>query len=204
MNSKIATEDYVLEIRAQKYPLEMAAKVLLEQTGINTYPINVWEIARKLGFKIFDAKFDDKNVSGMMFDKSETPDVLIDIDKEAKRAIILNKAESKENQAFTVAHEIGHFVLHVDETNDFFEAFHVTREKDENQLTEQEKTKKIQEDVADKFAAMLLMPSDVFKYHIETSPNKNNRETLEKELSEAFLVSSKAVKKRFEELEINL
>ncbi len=201
MAVKKVTPEYILEIRDNKYSVENAVSRILEECGIDKYPVDVWKIAKTLGFTVFEANFKDDCNSGMMFDKKEVPEAFKKYD--AKRAIVLNRKESAIGQAFTVAHEIAHFSLHVNDKDDFFEAFHISKVKKIEDFNENDKQLKKREDEADNFAANLLMPTNMFLKFIINSPNKNSKEKLKSELTSAFLVEEEAVERRFKELSIN-
>lgn len=195
--TKMFTPEYILDIRKGKYSKTGAVARILQECGINSFPINVWEIARKLNFEVFDATFKESNVSGMMIDALTIPPMLEKFG--CKRAIVLNRNERKSMQSFTVAHELGHFVFHCDEETNYFDARHT---KNKEKLTDEEKIQKQKEDQIDEFAAMLLMPETMFVEFINNSPNRQNRELLKKEMAKVCMVEEDAVDKRFDELKI--
>lgn len=198
---KVPTPEYILDIRAGKYSKSGAAKKILEECGQSEFPINVWQIARELDFKVLEAKFQNNNISGMLIDALEVPQILKKFD--CKRAIILNQNEQKNVQSFTIAHELAHFVYDCNENENCFDAYHISREKEEDHLNIEEKKKKENEDRMDEFAAMLLMPEIQFREFINSSPNRWNKRMLEKEVSKVCMVEETAVNKRFEELGIS-
>ncbi len=72
---------------------------LLKEAGIVSPPVDVFTIARNLDAEVREAAFED-DVSGMLV-------------KENGRVLIgINKENSYVRQRFTVAHEIGHMLLH--------------------------------------------------------------------------------------------
>lgn len=187
---KMATPDYVQDIRRRRYTADGAVMKILKECGMKLEPpINVWAIARQLNFEVFEAGFKDAKVSGMMIDSKKVVKML-----GCKRAIVLNREENKERQAFTVAHELAHFVLHCNDRTDFFEAYHWGKEK--RSLTEEEKQKKKLEDEADKFAAMLLMPTNTFSDVYQQLRNKYDTTELIRAMSKIFMVEDEAVKRR--------
>ena len=201
MSEKMQTPDYVLDIRSDKYSKEGAVATILRECGIKSFPVNVWTIARNWNFQVLEAKFKKENTSGMMIDALEVPDVLKKFN--CKRAIILNKNEKKSMQSFTIAHELGHFLFDCNERENCFDAYHVSREHPGESLTDAEKEKKKKEDLIDEFAAMLLMPETMFREYINSSPNRDNKELLKKEMSQVCMVEEIAVEKRFDELGIS-
>lgn len=194
---KMNTPGYILDIRQGKYSKTGAVTKILQECGISEFPVNVWEIARKLNFEVFDATFKQANVSGMMIDALEVPPVLSKFN--CKRAIILNRNESKNIQSFTVAHELGHFVYDCNEESNYYDALHT---KNKPILSEDERKQKEKEDQIDEFAAMLLMPETMFLQYINKSPNRYDRDALRAEMAKVCMVEENAVDIRFDELRI--
>jgi Zn-dependent peptidase ImmA (M78 family)/transcriptional regulator with XRE-family HTH domain len=75
-----------------------AAQELLAQARIGAPPIPVTDLAERCGVNVFEAEFDDA-VSG----------VLLDLD--AGPVIGFNSDHGQARQRFTIAHELGHFLL---------------------------------------------------------------------------------------------
>lgn len=194
---KMHTPEYVLDIRNGKYSKTGAVAKILQECGIQEFPINVWDIARNLNFEVLEASFKNNNTSGMLIDALEVPPMLKRF--HCKRAIILNKKEPKNIQSFTVAHELGHFVYDCNEETNYYDALHTKYKKS---LTKAEEEQKRKEDQIDEFAAMLLMPETMFIQYISNSPNRYNRVELRKEMSKVCMVEEVAIDKRFDELKI--
>ena len=197
---KMSTPDYIKDIRECQYSKSGAVAKILKECGIQSFPINVWEIARMLNFQVLEADFKNENTSGMMIDSLVVPDVLKKFN--CKRAIILNRNERKSVQSFTIAHELGHFVYDCNEYTNCFDAYHVCREKSQAALNEEEQKNKAKEDEIDEFAAMLLMPEIMFREYISASVNRNDRKKLIEEMAKVCMVEEVAVEKRFRELGI--
>ena len=199
---KLGAPEFIRDIRRGKYTLDMAIAEVLSFCQIRTIPVNVWMIARTLGFDVLEARFKRRSdiISGLMFDAKNELSVG---EEKAKRAIVINKECSKEVQAFTIAHEIGHFALHCSEDTDFYEAIHLTKEKKET-LTEEEMEKKRLEDEADSFAAALLMPAQQFEELYRKFIGTRSVEDTIKDLMISFMVEKEAVCKRIRELGIVL
>ncbi len=75
------------------------AKALLEKHGFNDLPVDVARLAKLEGVEVDRADFGDE-ISGVLM-------------KDGDRAIIgVNARHAPTRQRFTIAHELGHFVLH--------------------------------------------------------------------------------------------
>lgn len=84
---------------------ELAAEKMLKENFIIEPPVDVLEIARNTGLYVLEGSFDRYS------------DVAGYLDMNSGR-IVVNEAEPSNRQAFTVAHEIGHYVLHLRELKD--------------------------------------------------------------------------------------
>jgi len=127
--------------RHQKLDIYQKAQELLVQSSIATAPVNVEAIAQRLDIHIRRTPTDD-DVSGFLL-------------KQAGVAVIgVNALHHPNRQRFTIAHEIGHFVLH-----DFDEVHvdkSVVRLRSEASSTGTDR----EEVEANQFAAELLMPRE--------------------------------------------
>lgn len=80
--------------------IEQKAQDLLDKYNITSVPVFVESIATNEGFNLYQAKFPDENISGY-----------IDLsDKE----IVINSSDPANRQTFTIAHELGHHILHTE------------------------------------------------------------------------------------------
>lgn len=75
------------------------AKRILEENYIEGPPVLAHELAENCGLKVFVTSFDDAGIAG-----------LLDIER---KLILVNKHDSLTRQTFTIAHELGHWLLHV-------------------------------------------------------------------------------------------
>ncbi len=110
-----------------------------------------------------------------------------------KNIILLNVDEypKKEDKIFTLAHELGHYFLHMEDKKNYLCYRH------KKGITPEEKK---YEDESDYFASCLLMPKNKIIKAIEKFPDVVSVDSL----SKLFEVSPEAMKKRLEELEITL
>jgi Zn-dependent peptidase ImmA (M78 family) len=114
--------------------IEKRAEEILDESGLRAIPVPIEDIAAH--FKLHIGKAASKDFSGLL------------IRKEDGAALIgINSNENPRRQRFTIAHEIGHFFLHLDK-NVLVDYRSNTRGK--------HRTPKEKE--ADIFAASLLMP----------------------------------------------
>ncbi len=160
-----------------------AAGDLISKTSRKAYTFtDVHEIARRLNIEILEGEFRDnfgRNISGLMKVSG----------KNGKPIIAVKSSDSEERKRFTIAHEIGHFVLHGNELSHVdsdLEAV-IYRDKSSAMATN---TKEIQ---ANQFAAELLMPTDEIKT-LMLKKQKSGEDITKTitEISENYKVSSLA------------
>lgn len=117
------------------------ASDILELYSERTYPIKVVALAKALGLSIYDATFDRKDVAGMI--------------KAKQKKIYICKTDNAKRQRFSIAHEIGHYVLHYRSEYKFDENKHISFRDSLSTLGFS-----IKEIEANFFASCLLMPQD--------------------------------------------
>lgn len=173
---------------AQLVRIEQKASELALRFGGNKGFVDVEEIAKFLGLEIREHDL-GVNVSGVLFVENGIG------------TIGINPEQSLVRRRFTLAHEIGHFILHrfdkdlfVDEKN--FKVF----KRDHKSSTGQLK----QEREANAFAAALLMPK---KLLIEKIDSKNfdlgdENGNIISDLSDEFKVSTQAMTFRISNLNL--
>jgi Zn-dependent peptidase ImmA (M78 family) len=162
---------------------ERRAIEILDELGIRELPIPAEEIARRLGAQLTYEAFDG-DVSGMLYR-----------DGEARPAVIgVNSRQAPTRQRFTVAHEIGHLVLHKGQAV-FVDSFvRVNWRAGKSGRDEVE---------ANAFAAELLMPRQFIERQIDAAVSRHKtlrREALIAELANKFKVSSEAMSYRLSNL----
>lgn len=141
---------------------------LIDQFSLNDPPVDPVKIARELGTSVYFVGFDEKhsNISGF-YDCEEN-------------AIFVNKDEYPLRQTFTVAHELGHRVLHEDwaKSNEYKVLLRNPADQDQD----------FREKEANGFAARLLMPRKMMDRYWQSLSVE--------QLSQLFAVSVPAVKNR--------
>ena len=79
---------------------ERAASTVLRDHGVHGTPSNAVKLAEALGYDVYQATFKDGAISGG-----------VNFQEKGGR-IYLNQNDTPARQRFTLAHEIGHCVLH--------------------------------------------------------------------------------------------
>lgn len=143
--------------------IERKAYELLKESGQDSIPVDPVAIANHLGLEVMIADFDDDTVSGLLRDG----------------VIYANYLESTNRQRFTMAHEIGHYVLH-NVTQDVYRSLDAPRDEKERE--------------ADAFAAALLMPR-----HLLTKAIEKGIDTIDA-LAARFQVSKQSMRIRIRNL----
>lgn len=115
---------------------------LLEAHGIEVAPVPIEEVAPSLGIRVQYEPAEDE-LSGFL---------LRDLSRQ-KAIIGVNDLHSKNRQRFTIAHELGHYLLHEQEKLHVDRRFRIQRRDGNSSKGESEEEKE-----ANLFAAELLMP----------------------------------------------
>lgn len=152
---------------------ERAALNLLREMDITVPPVNPVKIAEELGVKVWFATFtgESQNVSGF-YDCEDN-------------SIYVNKDEYPPRQTFTIAHELGHKMLHQEWANS--EDYKVLWRDVEGQ---EQDSKEVE---ANTFAANLLMPKFLMDKYIDRDLSPSKMATL-------FAVSVPAMRNRLSKL----
>jgi Zn-dependent peptidase ImmA (M78 family) len=162
---------------------EKRVTALIEKAGISEVPVPVEALARSLQATIaFEAY--DGDVSGMLY-------------RTADEALIgVNSSHAPTRQRFTIAHEIGHLVMHKGQEM-FIDRFaRVNWRNGESNREEME---------ANAFAAELLMPRKFVEQHVEkalASSKHVSPQSLVADLAKSFKVSPEAMSYRLSNLGI--
>ena len=114
--------------------LEEVAKFVIDKFDCGEN-VDVIRLAEKLGFKLYQADFADRDIAGKVEKVGDSVHIYVNRDDHPLR------------QEFTIAHEIGHMILHNRGEDDYFVDFRNTRKHYDWREVE-----------AENFAAALLMP----------------------------------------------
>jgi len=158
-----------------------SADKLLGKLNISDAPVDVESVASALGIEVRKVKFSKDEISGAIKMKG----------KSGKPVIAVNEDHCKERQRFTIAHEIGHFVLHN------IESMHVDSHgvyfRDSSASSS---TTNIKEAQANQFAADILMPREMIiedlQGQFKLKNNNDDVETIAK-LAQKYNVSQQAM-----------
>lgn len=104
-------------------------------------PVRVVDIAHEMGIKVYKSNIWPDHISGLIRKDNKRGG-------ESGYAIFTNARHLKERRRFTIAHELGHYVLHYDKIGDGITDDALYRSKLGNPFERQ----------ANRFAANLLMP----------------------------------------------
>lgn len=158
---------------------------LIEKANITTLPIPVDQIATSNSAIPVGFEFGD-DISGILVIKDDIG------------SIGYNKSHPKSRQRFTIAHELGHYLLHKDDKELFVDKDFIIKFRSNVEYTQLELK---QEREANIFAAALLMP----KKFIVEELNKDEYSSLTeqeviKKLAETFKVSVEAMTYRISDI----
>ena len=127
-----------------KLRTEDIERIANQQLGENpSYPVEVVKIANKLGYQVFRLQ------------KDERPGIAGKVDHD-KKSIFVKPSDPVQRQRFTIAHEIGHILLHRNGGKP-------SHFRDDDEIAVAVYSDSTEETEANRFAAMLLMPESEFK-----------------------------------------
>lgn len=132
-------------------------------------------LARELGLKIVFEKL-DADVSGVLVLRESSPVIFINADQHSNR------------QRFTIAHEIGHYLLHKQEQVHVDNEFSVVYRNNKSSTGEDQ-----HEIEANQFAAEILMPENCVEKYLSENKITTITETTIAEMAEFFGVSLQAM-----------
>lgn len=159
---------------------------VFKETGLISIPVEVVAMASFYGFSVYELEMDDK-VSGMIIVDDENLKGF-DTDK----VIVVNSNHSAARKRFTVAHELGHYILKNRPQNCY-------AHRDSSEVYNPE------EKDANSFASALLMPEEDIRrfvnYFVDCI-SENDDLMLKSEVARRYNVSESAAEVRLKKLEI--
>ena len=139
-----------IDDRAQAILAEYADRCGMDSVPI---PVDVLAIASELGLTVMEAKFKNPALSGAI-----TP-------KDDAFTVYLNREQAMTRRRFTLAHEIGHFILHLDQGKST--GTYTDDSRSLSLFRGQGLGVREQEIDANRFAAALLMPTSEVVQRLE-------------------------------------
>lgn len=130
--------------------VEIRAADVLREHGLESIPVDPVVLANRLGMAVFNAKFSDDNIVGMIAKQGD------------QITLLVNQSDPPFRKRFTIAHELGHHFLHLFSDGEFVdgEANLFRLPQDDQQDITPQRRREIQ---ANMFAAALLMPADAVR-----------------------------------------
>lgn len=144
-------------------------RTILKKLDINSAPIPLEKVAELFSLPVVPYPYFPEGISGTIINEHDL------------KVIGVNDNHAEVRQRFTVAHELGHYLMAHDDTRFIDDTFDKPNQKEQE---------------ANKFAAELLMPYDFLKKDIE------NGIINIKDLSKRYIVSEQSMSIRL--LETNL
>jgi len=126
-----------------------AAEKALENNFIESPPVIIHELVENYGLTVFKATFEDKAIAAY-----------IDFDK---KWIVVNKEDAAARQNFSIAHELGHWIMHPDQVKADENNIRIFYRKPMGGETDPLEIE------ANAFAAYLLVPEEMLKQHQKKS-----------------------------------
>jgi len=165
---------------------ETCASDILSRYNIEKAPIPVEQIIKWEGLQLVEYNLGE-DISGIL------------MINETFSAIGVNPKNHPNRQRFSMAHELGHYLLHKDRSNLFIDKdFIVMFRHSTHHYSVDEKR---QEQEANAFAAALLMPTRIIENEVDRLKIYSHNETeLISELAKNFKVSEVAMSYRFSTL----
>ncbi len=162
---------------------EQKATELLDKLGVESAPVPVEEAARSLGAEVVYQAFEG-DVSGMVY-------------RDPNRKLVgVNSSHAPNRQRFTVAHEVGHLVLHKGKPV-FVDSF-------EGRINWRDGASAAEESEANAFAAELLMPRVFVNREVEKALEDRSLSPVQliADMAKVFKVSQESMRYRLENLGI--
>ncbi|TSC79899.1 MAG: hypothetical protein G01um101425_376 [Candidatus Peregrinibacteria bacterium Gr01-1014_25] len=165
---------------------DMATKVLKDHK-ITEAPIDPKKVAELIGLSVVEVPHDNDDLCGLLL-------------KGDKKAIIgVNALHHSNRKRFTIAHEIGHYLLHKNENTflDHHENFDMVKfRKNSSPKTQEERE-------ANSFAAALLMPAKLLKKNFTSLQGvMSNSQEIIQLLAKKYAVSPDAMRYRLINLQL--
>lgn len=179
-------------LHVRKKQIRSVVARLMEEHSLASAPVDVEVLAGKLGARVMKVETDDDELSGFLYRDPQSGQAVIGI----------NKSHSPTRQRFTLAHEIGHLVLHsFDDLHydrkGYGSEFGRVRKRDASSSTGENRD----EVEANFFAAELLMPEGLLSHELES---RGMHDFLESDFDSAVKLLAKQFKVSPQSLTVRL
>lgn len=166
--------------------IEIETQQLLNRFDLYKVGVDLKRLLKKLDIQLVEKDFDE-DVSGLFVMNGE------------QKIISVNKTENSNRQRFTIAHEIGHYILHSKNQPIFIDRMPRVMYRNSVSSTGEN----LREREANAFAASLLMPKELVETEIQNMENELVSEPI-RYLSKKFIVSEQAIAIRLSNLGYDL
>jgi len=164
--------------------IQKEARTLLENFNLQNTPVDVLALANKLGVRVIFQDLDD-DISGLLVIKDNRP------------TIGINDAHHPNRQRFTLAHELGHYVLHKKFDDLFIDSKLIYyRDKSSSDGVQQREAE------ANSFAAEVLMPTALIRKYLKEKEPDLSDEFATQRMASTFGVSEQALTIRLTRLSL--
>jgi len=157
--------------------IESQAAEILRQDGLFSIPVDLLALANRQRIQVHNAKFSDERLSGMVAKRGENVTILV------------NQSDAPFRKRFTIAHELGHYFLHLLGNGEFVDTqVDLFRDTDSDSTERRiEAFSGLNAEVqANQFAAALLMPEELVRSVFKETKNVES-------LARLFNVSEEAM-----------
>jgi Zn-dependent peptidase ImmA (M78 family) len=168
-----------------KAEIQRLARETLQRHGLYSIPVNPVVVASKLGVRPLHAVFSEAKYSGLTAKRGDDVQVLI------------RQGDSLVRKRFTIAHELGHVVLHLRAADQEFIDTEADLFRTSDEASDDWTPERRQEWEANVFAAELLMPADLVRSTWASLPESGRTVAA---LARFFQVSETAMAIRLQEL----
>lgn len=131
--------------------IEEHAREILKAHDLYRIPVDPVVLANHLGIKVNNAKFSEDNLSGLVAKRGNHIQILV------------NQSDQGYRKRFTIAHEIGHFLLHLQDKDGEFADHEADLFRMEPGEEVQATAPRQREVEANRFAAALLMDEELVR-----------------------------------------
>lgn len=162
------------------HDIERIVNNIIEKNNISETPVNIEKICQYYDIEVEPIDAED-NLSGFFL-----------VNDKKIKMIGYNKNHSDNRKRFTIAHEFGHFQLHLQSDQKFFIDNNSKFFRNEKSSSGELK----QEREANAFAAALLMPVPLLERELEKINDNEDIDSIVIFLSSRFLVSEESMRYR--------